>query len=167
MRTGTLVAGAMLALLGGSCGRPVFPPSVAHPLVGQPIPEIRHRSTLDGRPFEPSQLAGKPVLVKFFADYCVPCKETLPAAERIHEAHPEVFFLGIAEDESSDTAVALAKRFGLTFPIIHDGGNVLSGRFRVSSMPMTFVADATGVIRWVGGEGQTEADLTRAVEAAR
>lgn len=32
---------------------------------------------------------------------------------------------------------------------------------------MTFVADRAGVIRWVGGEGQTEDDLTRAVEAAR
>jgi len=33
-------------------------------------------------------------------------------------------------------------------------------------MPATFVADAHGVVRWVGGEGQTEDDLTRAVEAA-
>jgi hypothetical protein len=33
-------------------------------------------------------------------------------------------------------------------------------------MPMTFVADGSGVIRWVGGEGQTEEDLRRAVEAA-
>ena len=56
---------------------------------------------------------------------------------------------------------------GLSFPVVHDASNVLAGRFRVSSMPMTFVADATGMIRWVGAEGQTEGDLRQAVQAAR
>jgi hypothetical protein len=34
-------------------------------------------------------------------------------------------------------------------------------------MPMTFVADGSGVIRWVGREGQTEDDIKRAVGAAK
>lgn len=107
------------------------------------------------------------MLVKFFAEYCEPCKATLPAAERVHEAHPEVAFVGIDEDDSLGTAHALAERYGLSFPIIHDGGNVISGQYRVSTMPMTFVADARGVVRWVGDEHQTEDDLRKAVEAAR
>ncbi|HEY8040004.1 MAG TPA: TlpA disulfide reductase family protein [Polyangiaceae bacterium] len=156
----------LVAVAAGACGHPSFPPSAGHPLLGTPLPEIRHRQTLGGVPFDGRQLAGKPVLVKFFADYCRPCKDTLPAAERVHEDHPDVAFLGIDEDESAEIATDVARRFGLTFPVIHDGSNVLSGRFRVSSMPMTFVADGSGVIRWVGGEGQTEEDLRRAVEAA-
>jgi cytochrome c biogenesis protein CcmG/thiol:disulfide interchange protein DsbE len=156
-----------LAVVGAAaCGHPSFPPSAGHSLLGTPLPEIRHRHTLGGVPFDGAQLTGRPVLVKFFADYCQPCKDTLPAAERVHESHPGVAFLGIDEDESTETASDVARRFGLTFPVIHDGSNVLSGRFHVSSMPMTFVADGTGVIRWVGGEGQTEDDLRRAVEAA-
>jgi len=160
------VVTSMMAL-GCTDGRPGYPSTIAHPLLGQPVPEIRHRQTLDGHPFDAAQLAGMPVLVKFFADYCVPCKETLPAAERVHKAHPEVLFVGIDEDESTEVATSLAQRLGLTFPVIHDTGNILSGRFRVSSMPMTFMTDASGVIRWVGGEGQTEDDLKRAVDAAR
>jgi len=160
--------GLALPLLAAiACGHAAYPPSSQHPLLAKPLPEIRHRQTLDGQAFDASQLQGKPVLVKFFADYCQPCKETLPAAERVHHAHPDVAFLGIDEDESAETASALAQRFGLTFPVVHDQGNVLSGRFRVSSMPMTFVADASGLVRWVGGEGQTEDDLRNAVEAAR
>jgi hypothetical protein len=58
-------------------------------------------------------------------------------------------------------------RFGLSFPVIHDASNVLSGRFRVASLPTTFVADANGVIRWVGDESQTEPQLRQAVEATR
>jgi thiol-disulfide isomerase/thioredoxin len=122
----------LLLVIGTACGHPSFPASAAHTLLGQPLPEIRHRTTLDGQPFEAARLAGKPVLVKFFADYCIPCKETLPAVERIHETHPEVFFLGIDEDESTETASSLARRFGLTHPVIHDSGNILSARFRGS-----------------------------------
>lgn len=150
-----------------ACGRPSYPQSAAHPLLGQPLPAIHHKQTLDGHPLDSDQLAGKPVLVKFFADYCKPCKETLPAAERVHEAHPDVLFVGIDEDEGLDAANGLVQRYSLTFPVIHDDGNVLSGRFRVSTMPMTFVADASGTISWVGDETQTEDELKRAVEAAR
>jgi thiol-disulfide isomerase/thioredoxin len=159
-------AGTLLAMA-AACGQPGYPASAAHPLLSQPLPAIHHRTTLDGQPFDAAQLAGKPVLVKFFADYCKPCKDTLPAAERVHETHPNVVFVGIDEDDSTETASALVQQFKLTFPVIRDEANVLSGRFRVSPMPMTFVADATGAIRWVGGEGQTEDDLRRAVEAAR
>jgi len=154
-------------LLQAACGHADYPPATAHPLLGQPLPTIHHRQTLDGQPFDARTLAGKPVLVKFFADYCKPCKDTLPAAERIHEANPDVLFVGIDEDEEAQTASSLVKRYSLTFPVIHDGANVLSARFRVSTMPMVFVADKTGVIRWVGAEGQTEDDLRRAVDAAR
>lgn len=149
------------------CGPATYPASIAHPLLGQPLPAIHHRHTLDGQPLEAEQLAGKPVLVKFFAQYCQPCRATLPAAERLHETHPGVVFLGIDEDESIDAADAIAKQYGLSFAVVHDEGNVLSGRFRVSTMPTTFVADSKGVVRWVGGEEQTEDELRRAIEAAR
>ena len=157
----------LVVVLAAACGRPAgYPTSADNPLYGKPLPEIHHRTTLDGQPFDSAQLAGRPVLVKFFADYCLPCRETLPAAERIHESHPDVVFVGIDEDESAETAQSLAQRYGLTFAVVHDDSNVLSGRFRVSSLPTTFVADRSGVVRWVGADGQTEEDLRNAVETA-
>jgi thiol-disulfide isomerase/thioredoxin len=161
--------GVALALALVQCGAPVFPASAAHPLLGQPLPEIRHRQSVDGRPLSAGadSASGGAVLVKFFADYCQPCKTTLPAAERVHEEYPDVAFVGIDEDETTEAARDLARRYGLTFPVVHDAGNVLAGRFRVSVMPATFVADGSGVIRWVGAEGQTEDELRQAVRAAR
>lgn len=156
----------IVGLAAVACGPPSFPPSARHPLLGAPLPEIRSQS-IDGHAIDKGVLTGTPVLVKFFADYCEPCKATLPAAERIHEAYPEVTFVGVDEDDTREAAEDVARRYGLTFPVVHDASNVLAGRFRVSSMPMTFVADSSGVIRWVGDEGQTEEDLRRAVQAAR
>jgi cytochrome c biogenesis protein CcmG/thiol:disulfide interchange protein DsbE len=172
-RSAAGMLGLVLALV--QCGSPAFPASSSHPLLGRPLPEIRHRQSVDGRPLQvgvgPGADSGSapegPVLVKFFADYCQPCKTTLPAAERIHEEYPDVAFVGIDEDETTETARDLARRYGLTFPVVHDSGNVLAGRFRVSAMPATFVADASGVIRWVGAEGQTEDQLRQAVRASR
>ena len=162
-RVALLVLGAVSA----ACGPAGYPPSEQHPLLGKPLPQIHHRETIEGQPFDAAQLAGKPVLVKFFASYCQPCKETLPAAERLHESHPGVTFVGIDEDDSTEAAQGLVQKYGLSFTVVRDESNVLAGRFRVSTMPATFVADSTGVIRWVGGESQTEADLRRAIEAAR
>ncbi|MCA9709982.1 MAG: CHAT domain-containing protein, partial [Myxococcales bacterium] len=110
-------------------------------------------------------LRGKVVVIKFFAKYCEPCKETLPAAEKLHQQHPEVAFVGISEDEYPSDAQALIDGFGLSFPVVHDQGNVLAGRFRVSEMPVTFVVDAQGVVQWVGGPGQGEKDLAAAISA--
>jgi thiol-disulfide isomerase/thioredoxin len=104
-------------------------------------------------------------VVKFFAQYCAPCVRTLPEVERVHRARPEVAFIGIDEDDSEGSARALATSFGLTFDIVHDRDNVLSGRFRVSELPMVFVVGPRGTIAWVGNEKTTEADLLRVIDS--
>jgi len=142
-----------------------MPPSAASVLSGKPLPNVERR-TLSGERIDLAKLQGRVVVVKFFADYCAPCKKTLPAAEALHRARPDVAFVGISEDESPSTAGEIARRFSLSFPIVHDAGQVLAGRFRVSEMPATFVAGPDGTIRWVGGAAQAEDDLERAIEAA-
>ena len=158
-----------------SCGPAAMPRSYAQsPLApsgatadqAKPVPEIKRR-TLDGTTFDTAEARGKKVVVvKFFAKYCEPCKRTLPWFEQFAKEHPEVAVLGIAEDERESDVRDVATAFGLTFPIVHDTGNALSGRFRVTDMPITFVADKRGRIRWVGGPEQTESDLEAAVSAS-
>lgn len=132
----------------------------------KPLPDIKRR-TLDGATFDTAEARGRKVtVVKFFAKYCEPCKRSLPWFQQFAKEHPEVSVLGIAEDERESDVRDVATTFGLTFPIVHDTGNALSGRFRVTDMPITFVADKNGRIRWIGGPDQTEADLEAAVSAS-
>mgnify|MGYP003875041901 CR=1 FL=1 len=142
------------------------PPSSPSPLAGAQAPQFS-RDTLDGRNVDTEALAGKVWVVKFFAEYCEPCKRTLPEAQRLHERYDDVAFIGVSEDERQDAAVSLIRTYGLTFPVVLDRGNVLSGRFRVSELPITFVVDATGTVRWVGGPEQDDNALERAIRAAR
>jgi hypothetical protein len=86
-------------------------------------------------------------------------KVTLPAAERLHKKHADVAVIGIDLDDSQTVASEMVTTYGLTFAVVHDAGNVLSGRFRVHDLPVTFVADRTGNVVRVLGPGQTEAEL--------
>lgn len=156
----------VLAVLPTACGGAVRPPqSIASPLLDKQLPEFR-RPAMDGTTVDMASARGRVVVVKFFAKYCEPCKRTLPEAEALHKDLPDVLFIGVDEDEHESDVQEMIGLFGLTFPVIHDRSNVLSGRFRVSDMPTTFVADKQGNIRWVGGAGQTGDDLRQAIDAA-
>jgi peroxiredoxin len=123
------------------------------------------RKAIDGRAIDAARLDGKTVVVKFFAQYCEPCTRTLPAAQSLSTERPDVVVIGVAEDEDETVVRGLVSTYGLSFPIVHDRGRVLAGRFRVTELPATFVAGADGKLRWVGGPEQRPSDLERAVEA--
>lgn len=161
--TGILL-GALLALT-AACGGPP-PPSAPSALLAQTLPDFR-RPTLDGPTVDTKAARGQVVVVKFFAKYCEPCKRTLPAAEALHRENPDVLFIGVAEDERASDVREVVSAYGLSFPVVHDVGNVLSGRYRVTDMPMTFVARASGEVLWVGGPENTEAGLPLAIAAAK
>lgn len=159
-----LAAVAIVAL--AACGRPkpaAMPPSAQHPLLGRPFPAFK-RPALSGETVDSASAKGSVLVVKLFAKYCEPCKKTLPAAEKLHRELPQVRFIGIAEDDSRAAAEAVVSEYQLTFPVVMDSGNVLSGRLRVSDLPVTFVVGADGGIRWVGGPDQAESALSDAVQ---
>jgi thiol-disulfide isomerase/thioredoxin len=163
---------ACLSLVAVACekGAPdTLPPSAASPVFESPMPDFKRR-TLSGSEVDTAALhgeSGQVVVVKFFAKYCEPCKRTLPAAQKLATEYPDVRWIGISEDEYATDAQALVEMFGLGFPVVHDQGNVLSGRFRVTEMPATFVVDRQGVVRWVGGPGQDERQLDAAIRFLR
>lgn len=149
-----LVALGLFVLVTACASAP--PPSSASPVLEKTLPEFE-RPTVNAGTIDTRE-RGQVVVVKFFAKYCEPCKKTLPKAQRLSEEQPDVVFIGIAEDESASDVEALIATYGLRFPIVHDRGNVLAGRFRVTTLPATFVADAQGTIRWVGGPDMVDED---------
>lgn len=163
MRFVQLIALSVLAACAGA-GPP--PPSAPSPLLAGPVPAFR-RPALDGGTIETEALRGRPVVLEFFARYCRPCRETLPAANRLAARHPDVAFVGVAEDDDESESRALVGELGLRFPVVHDRAHVLSGRFRITELPATFLVDASGTVRWVGGAGQPADGLARALASLR
>lgn len=159
-----LISAAFLLLL-SACASVPLPPSAPSPLLAQKAPDFR-RPLLDGQRFDTEAHRGKVMVIKFFASYCEPCTRTLPDTERLHRAHPDVVVLGINEDEYAQTARDLVSKYDLGFPVIHDTDNVLSGRFRVREMPVTFVLDRQGNVHWVTDSEDGHKALSRAIEEA-
>lgn len=145
-----------------ACARVQPPRSERHALLGRPLPDFERR-TFSGETIRTGQLRGRAVLIEFFAEWCGPCRTSLPTFERLRREHPAAAFIGISEDEHPADAIWLMKHYALGFPAVHDRDRTLWHRFAMRAMPTTFVADARGTIRWVAGPNQVEAELRYAI----
>ncbi len=111
-------------------------------------------------------LRGKTVVVNFWASWCTPCREEMPALQESADAHDgDVVFVGIgAKNDKQDKAEGFVEEFGITYPIGRDteGGDNLSGaiekEFGVPAYPATFFITPEGMINQiVFGPLETEA----------
>lgn len=161
-----LAALVLWAAASGGCGGAPLPPLVssASRLLGRDLPAFR-RPTVQGGSVDTASSAGRVRVIDFFADYCRPCQRALPGLEAFHRRHPEVEVIGVSLDADEATARRSIGRHHLTFPVVHDAGNVLAGRFRVSELPHAFVADGRGQVRFVAGPEQPRDAATRAALA--
>ena len=116
---------------------------------------------LDGGSMSLDDLRGGPVVVNFFASWCVPCVKEMPAFESVHqELGDEVRFVGIALQESPDASRGIVEETGVTYTIGRDPSGTLFEAFDGVNMPSTFVLDADGVVVGVSA-GALDADGLR------
>lgn len=162
------VACAGLVALSCFAAPPVMPASSTSRLLGRSAPTFR-RPTVQGGRFDTGEAAGRVMVVEFFARYCQPCQRRLPAAERLRrELEPAgVVVAGISLDETPEAALQQVRRYRLGFPVVHDEGHALAGRFRVSELPAAFVVGPDGRVLWFGGPEQPDDALRQAVLAVR
>lgn len=87
----------------------------------------------------------RPVVVKFFASWCGPCKEEMPVLQRVRAAHPEVAFLGIAHQDPRDEAAAWLADLGVDdLPTLLDLEGVTARTFGARGMPSVSFVDTDG-----------------------
>jgi thiol-disulfide isomerase/thioredoxin len=132
-------------------------------------------TTLDGRHISMDSLAGRVVLIDFWATWCGPCREALPHVQRLarkFEGQPFVV-LSISVDKDEDKWKSFVEKNGMTWLQVRDGGlnGSVSKKFGVSAIPATFSIDADGVLedQHVGDadiEGKLKKMIAHAVEVA-
>jgi cytochrome c biogenesis protein CcmG/thiol:disulfide interchange protein DsbE len=106
--------------------------------------------------------AGKPVVVNFFASWCVPCREELPALEQAsQQAAGSVAFVGVDVNDSRSKAVELLDATGVTFPAGYDPDGAVATDYRLRGMPTTVFVDARGRVADVAHGRLSAADLDR------
>ncbi len=119
-----------------------------HPLYGKPAPDIG-LATLDGEQVTLSSLRGRPVLVNFWASWCVPCREEFPLMVEAYAEHADdgLEILGVIHDDSADGARRFASDNGATWPLVMDADDVAANDYGVLFKPTSFFVDAEGIVR--------------------
>ena len=108
--------------------------------------------------------AGRPVIINFFASWCVPCRQETPLLARYYRsAHGTVNLLGIDSNDSQAAAVTFTRQAGVSYPLAYDPVAKTAGAFRVAELPQTFFLNARHqIVDRVFG-GVTAAELAKGV----
>lgn len=94
---------------------------------------------------------GRVVMVNFWATWCGPCREEMPQLNRLYEKYRASGFvlLGVNVDDDTSKAAEVAKKLGLTFPVLLDTDKKVSKLYDLSTMPSTVIIDRDGKVRYV------------------
>ena len=113
---------------------------------------------VEGRDFHLSDYKGKPILINFFASWCLPCREEMPVLEKIvHEYGPKgVVFLGIAVDDTEAKIKDFIARYGVTFPVGLDKTATIQKSFGIYGIPTTYFINKQGIINYSHSGSVTE-----------
>ena len=124
------------------------PRGVPSPITGKPVPSFDLPAQAPGQGFSSAELAtGKPVLLNFFASWCVPCVQEVPALLALSKAGLPIW--AIAYKDPVDKAAQFIQRHGDPYQRIgRDAPGLVAIDFGLSGVPESFLVDGAGVVRW-------------------
>lgn len=123
-------------------------PFAVEKLVGQNAPDFNLKD-INGEQVSLSSFKGKVVLLNFWATWCPPCKEELPALNRLQQALKNKGFVVIAvsTDRSASDAREFIRKNPANFIIALDSNlDVSKNLYKVFMIPSTFLIDKRGII---------------------
>lgn len=136
---------AVRVMGGGDLGQDPF---------GRVAPDFSLPLLTGGGSLSMAELKGEPVVLNFWASWCVPCRDeasVLAAAESKWRAKG-VVFLGIDTQDTHADAVAFGQQYGIAYRSVVDEKAVLQVQYAVLGFPETFFIDRDGTIhaKYVG-----------------
>jgi len=93
---------------------------------------------------------GKVVYVDFWASWCIPCLQSFPWMQAMHEKYSKqgLVIIAINLDHNRAKADAFLKKLNPTFTQMFDPKGKLADEYRVSTMPYSFLVDRSGTPRF-------------------
>ncbi|MHC4757241.1 MAG: TlpA family protein disulfide reductase [Planctomycetota bacterium] len=134
-------------------------------VVGQQFPRLKFKN-LQGTATDIDKLQGKVVLIDFWATWCPPCRDEMPAVVSLYNRYRNRGFeiIGISLDSDINKLNTYLAEKQITWPQHYDGkrwDNMIAVRFGVKAIPTTVLIDKQGIVRNIGLRG---AQLENAVD---
>lgn len=105
----------------------------------RPLASTLSRAAADGA-VALDELRGTPVVLNFWASWCIPCRDEAPLLQRAWAKHGRdgVLFLGLNMQDVRDDAREFIAAFKQTFPTVRDPTNATARKWGASGIPETF-----------------------------
>ena len=134
---------------------------------GKPAPDFTLSRIGGPGDLQLSSLRGKAVVLNFWASWCSPCKREAPALQAVSKTWGKrVVVLGVDVNDFQGDARGFIRKYGLTYPVVHDNKNVTTPKYGLTGLPETFFLDRRGrIVEHVPGEVRA-ADLNSGVQRA-
>lgn len=109
---------------------------------------------LSGKTITSATFQGKVLLINFWATWCAPCREEMPALDRLQKQFSDkgLAVLGISIDNEPGLIKDFLKGSKTEFTVLHDSGLKSHDAYKVFAYPTTFLVDSKGIIQkyWIG-----------------
>src|SRR5262249_1716850 len=126
------------------------PPTATVDVLGSPAPDF-HLQSLDGQTVRLSDFRGRIVFLNFWATWCEPGRRELPAFQAFMQNQPPngPVVLAVDVNESADTVTTFLDQLGVRdLAILLDSNHEVADAYGVAPIPVTFVINAAGIIRY-------------------
>ncbi len=147
IRTRLLALLTAVLLVGTACGQG----ETEGARTGEPAPPLV-ATAIDGSTVDLAALRGKPVIINFWASWCVPCREEFPLfKERLATLGPTdgLQVIGVLYKDEPELAQRFLDDLVATWPTVDDPDGSLAAAYRVVAPPQTYFIDGDGVVRGI------------------
>ena len=139
----------------------------AAPRISATAPDFEWNAP-DGNTTKLSDLRGKIVVVTFWATWCQPCRQEMPAMQRVARSADATFLaVDLLEDGAKVRSFMDSLALDRLLPLLDTDG-VVTRRYAVLELPQTFFIDKQGTIRHIEhGAVLDDAAVRRGIDKAR
>lgn len=135
--------------------------------IGQVAPTFT-LETFDGQVVAPEEMAGKVVLINFWASWCKPCEQEaadLQTAWEMYQGRGDVLFLGVDYVDTDAEARRYMEKFSITYPSGADLRTAISQSYGITGVPETFIIGKDGNLAYVKiGPFNSLLEITEAID---
>lgn len=117
--------------------------------IGDTAPDFELVSTNEEK-VKLSDYRGKKVMLNFWATWCPPCREEIPAMQNFYD-EKEIVILAVnltQTEAKKQDVVDFMEKHRVTFPVLLDEASDVSNKYRIQPIPTTYMIDSQGKIRF-------------------
>lgn len=103
---------------------------------------------IDGGTFTLSETRGQQVVLNFWASWCGPCREEIPAISVFADANPDVAVVGVAVRDTEEASRQFAEEVEASYPLAL-GTDEVEEAYPSFGLPYTVIIDAEGRVEQI------------------